>query len=68
MRADPPLRQALHASAMVQAAQAAVVGRARARLLARLQVGRWQLARWEGSELSHGTERWQQQLVVLLEH
>ena len=62
----PPLRQAPARLRRAQAAQAAV-GRARARLLARLQAARRQLARWEGSELSHGTERWQQQLVVLHE-
>ena len=61
------MRQLLRASQERQAAAAAVAGDARARLLARLQVARRRQERWEASELSHGTERWQQQQVVLHE-
>ena len=63
----PLMRQLLRASQERQAAAAAVAGDARARLLARLQVARRRQERWEASELSHGTERWQQQQVVLHE-
>ena len=61
------MRQLLCASQERQAAHTAVARDARARLLARLQVAWRHRERWEDSELSHGTERWQQQLVVLHE-
>ena len=61
------MRQLLRASQERQAAAAAAAGDARAWLLARLQVARRLQERWEDSELSHGTERWQQQQVVLHE-
>ena len=61
------MRQLLRASQERQAAHTAAAGDARTRLLARLQVARRRQERWEESELSHGTERWQQQQVVLHE-
>ena len=61
------MRPLLRASQERQAARTAAASVARARLLARLQVVRRRQEQWEDSELSHGTERWQQQLVLLHE-
>ena len=63
----PLLRHVLRAAADRQAVQCSLVARARARLLARLRVSRRAQEQWEEAELSHGTDRWQEQLVVLHE-
>ena len=61
------MRQLLRASQERQAAAASAAADARARLLARLQLARRRQQAREEAALSHGTERWQQQQVVLHE-
>ena len=63
----PLMRQLLRASQERQAAAASAAADARARLLARLQLARRRQQAREEAALSHGTERWQQQQVVLHE-